>query len=269
MENFKDNSIEKGGDVTIHAVFTRHGEKEYVPGNSETGLTEAGRKKSLELGRGREEVDLIKPYSSQTLRSKETAELETAGSPTANKGEYRPRKELGFQFDPNSDFVKEINRISREIIGDNRAEKDPELFNRLMGQAAAAQTDYYLSFSDKKPDAIAPSPKEAAAGIAKMVDNYLRMTERLNSGSVLDLINATHDLNLSAFLKEVLVSEVDGNRIVGFNSINDIGGTFGYNERFEVLIKTDSVGVESHRLLFRGQEFEIDKKKFQELVNKK
>jgi hypothetical protein len=264
--DLSENKIEKGGNVTIHAVFTRHGEKEYSTITPDTGLTKEGKGKSFAAGAERKESDMVKPYSSRTERTKETSELEVEGSPTLNKGEYRAREELGFPLDLKSEFSQKAQQIKKDIVGDSHENKESEEFKCLLAEASIAQTDYYLSFGDKKPDSLAPSPVEAAAGIAKMVDNYSRMVERLNSGSEVDLINATHDLNLAAFLKEVLVREIDGRKVVGFDSVKDIGGALDFNESFEILIKTDLAGEKSLKLLFRGQEYEIDSERLQELV---
>ncbi|HTX86557.1 MAG TPA: histidine phosphatase family protein [Candidatus Nanoarchaeia archaeon] len=265
--NPKENKIEKGSNVTIHAVFTRHGEKGYSTITPDTGLTEEGKKKSFATGAEREEVDMVKPYSSRTERTKETSELEAQGSPTLKKGEYRVREGLGFPLDPQSEFSQRAQKIKKDIVGETHLKKDSEEFKKLLAQASDAQTDYYLSFGDKKPDSLAPSPVEAAANLAKLIDNYSRMAKKINSGSEVDLINATHDLNLAAFLKEVLVREIDKRRTVGFDSVKDIGGAFDFNENFEVLIRTDAGGQESRALLFRGKEFEIDEKRFTELVD--
>lgn len=252
--------------MTINAVFTRHGEKEYDPNNPETGLTDNGVINSYIAGRKREEADVIKPYSSRTSRTKETAEFEVVGSPTENKGKHRFREELGFPFDPQGDFASRMNEIKKEIVGDNYSELSESEFKERLKQAATAQTDYYLNFGNEKPDSLAPAPIEAAANIAKMVKDYSHMAEHLDSGSKADLINASHDLNLSAFLKEALVREVDQGRVVGLDSINDIGGPINFNEHLEILIRTDANGKKDIKLLFRGQEYEVDNGRLEELA---
>jgi hypothetical protein len=102
--------------------------------------------------------------------------------------------------------------------------------------------------------------------VARRVDLYMRMPEKLHSGTDIDLINVSHDLSLSAFLKEVLTRNVEGKQIKGFNTIDEIGGPIEFNEGFEILIQTDNQGEKSVKMSFRNQKCQIDVKRLNELV---
>src|SRR3989338_10398647 len=96
-KNLSENTENKyGKNIKIHAIFLRHGEKETNVAVADTGLTERGRKESLEIGRKLDKKDLIKTYSSDTDRTKESAELIVSASPTEKKMKHRIKKELGF-----------------------------------------------------------------------------------------------------------------------------------------------------------------------------
>lgn len=264
--NKKEYTIERGENVTIHAIFTRHGEKIHDPDNPETELTPEGERKSFEFGRGREKKDMIKPYTSDTMRTRRTAESAIAGSPTEKKGRMRNREGLAFVYDEKGRFLKDILKMRKDILGeDYESLRDDEKQKRLQA-ATAKQAEYYLSFGDKRPDPNTYSPVETASGIARIVDRYIAMAGKLQSGSTIDLVNSTHDLNVAAFLKEVIVREVGREKVKGFQSIEEIGGPIGYNEHFEIIIKRKDKNNTSVKMLFRGQEYEIDGGRVKELV---
>jgi hypothetical protein len=267
MENNKEESrIEKGENVIIHAIFTRHGEKEYSLYNPEANLTLVGKKECFEFGKKREEKNMIKPYTSDTSRTTETAELITSGSLTEHKGIIRKRKELSFVYDKNGQFLKDELKIKIGILGENYEKLSDDEKQKRLREAGEKQTDYYLSFGDKKPDLKTYSPIETASGIAKLIDEYITMSGKLKSGSNVDLINATHDFNLAAFLKEAIIRKVEKKETRGFKSINEIGGSIDFNENFEIIIDRKDKNTVSIKMLFRGREYKIDKDRLKELV---
>jgi len=143
---------------------------------------------------------------------------------------------------------------------------DDEKQKRLR-EAGEKQTDYYLSFGDKRPEPKTYSPVETAASMAKMVDNYIKMSGKLKSGSKVDLINATHDFNVASFLKETLIREIDGKKVRGFEKIEEIGGGMEFNEGFELVINRKDKNNFFVKMLFRGREYEIDMPRINELVD--
>lgn len=262
-----ENSIEKGRNVTVHAVFIRHGEKEHDPDNPETGLTLKGEWNSRVFGQRRGRKDSIKPISSDTNRTKDTAKYAVVQSPAKNKENLELDRNLAFEYDPDSDFMKEIIRIKNDILGDDYENLSDEEFSKRLHEASIKQADYYLSFGNEKPDSIVLSPVEVASRIAKMVYDYINKSDDIKNGSSVDFINATHDFNLITFIKEVIVRKIDGEKIRGFSSVEEVGGPFDFNESFEVLIKTDEKGNKETKLLFRDNEFDLDLNRLNELVD--
>ena len=271
MENFETKNLSEnienkyGKNVKIHAIFLRHGEKETDMTAADTGLTERGRRESLEIGRKLDEKDLIKAYSSDTDRTKESAELIVFASPTEKKMKHRIEKELSFYYDKNGVFFNNLMKAKKEMLGNGFKELQEEEKKEKMEKYENWATDYYLSFSEQRPDESTMSPVETAAIMAKRVETYIKMADRLRSNSDIQMINDTHDLNLAAFLKEALVRDVNGQKIRGFKSIEEIGGSLAFNEGFEIIVENDEEGKKNIKFVFRGRQYELDFQRLNEL----
>lgn len=231
-----------GRNVEIHAIFLRHGEK------GEGGeLTEAGRKQADEFGEQLERKDAIKGYSSPAKRVIETVERVIASAPHDRKLATRIRTEIGISPSISKEFVRQYREREKE------------------GPDAAAE--WYLSFGHNRPDAETSSPYENAQALAYILRRYVEMADRLYSGSKIDLINGTHQGLPEALLKEILVRQVDGKRVVGFESLQEIGGALRPAEGMEFLIKTDASGGKVVKLNFRGNTFDLDTEKLNALAD--
>src|SRR3989339_976509 len=267
--NFESLNVEKeakGENVTVHSVFIRHGEKFHDINNPETDLTPKGEEASREIGKNRPEVDAIKGYSSDTQRTKYTTRSIVEQSPTENKLTQRIRNGLGIRYDSGNEFTKKLQGIKEELLGKGYDDLSEEQKVARLDEYNSVITDCYLALGDKRPDPNTYSPVETAATMAKILNNNIRMADRLKANSKVDLVNATHDFNIVAFLKEVLVRNIDDKRVVGFDSVKEIGGSMEFNGGFEVLIKTDDGGHKTLKILFRGEEYEIDETRLTELV---
>lgn len=240
--HFNPESQEKrfGTDVQIHAIFMRHGEKD------EHGeLTDEGKKQALEFGESIEDKDAIKGYSSPVQRAVETVERVIENSPHDKKLKTRIRTEIGIPSSSQNlrNKFKELEKLSPD-----------------------AATEWYLSFGTEKPDLETTSPHEIAESFAYVLTKYLRMAEKLYSGSNIDLINVTHQGLPEALLKEILIQQKDDQKIIGFDKLEDIGGALKFTEGMEFLIKTDEQGNKSLKLNFRGQTYDLEMDKLGELA---
>ena len=145
IKNLSENIENKyGKNVKIHAIFLRHGEKETDMAAADTGLTERGRRESLEIGRKLDEKDLIKAYSSDTDRTKESAELIVSASPTEKKMKHRIKKELGFYYDKNGVFFNNLIKAKKEMLGQGFKELPEEEKKEKMEKYENWATDYYI-----------------------------------------------------------------------------------------------------------------------------
>ena len=131
-------------------------------------------------------------------------------------------------------------------------------------EATCIGVEHYLNFRNKRPDKETYSPVETAATVAQRLDTAIRKADRVHSGSKIDSVFASHDYVVADFLKEIMIRETeDGEKIRGFN---EIGGPIKFLEGLEILVNTNSKGEKSIDLLFRGQKYELDMKRFKELL---
>ena len=229
-----------GRNVEIHVIFVRHGEK------SENGeLTDEGKKQAAEFGETLESRDAVKGYSSPVQRAVETVEQIIENSPHDKKLKTRIRTKIGIP--PSSqDFYKKFKELEKQ--GPDEAAK------------------WFLSFGAEKPDAETASPHEVAESFAYILTRYFKMADKLYSGSNIDLINGTHQGLPEALLNEVLKRKIDDKEVVGFNNLEDIGGALKFTEGMEFIIKTDEQDDKKITVNFRGQEYDIEMAKLNELA---
>jgi len=229
-----------GRDVEIHAIFMRHGEK-----NEDGELTEEGKKQAIEFGSELTKKDAIKAYSSPVQRVLETVQQVIESAPHDKKLNTKIRTEIG------------IPASSKKFI---------EKFKQLEEDGVGLAVEWYLSFGTKKPDQDTTSPYEVAKSFAYILTKYLTMADKLYSGSRIDLINGTHQGLPEALLKEVLIRQKDDQKVIGFEKLEDIGGALKFSEGMEFLIKIDELGNKILKLNFRGQIYDIDMDKLNELA---
>lgn len=245
MEFEKSSAIESesrfGRDITMNVIFVRHGEKDKV----EQGLSATGKSQATEFGKHMQNKDTIKAYTSPIQRAVETVESIVANAPHDKKMELRERVEL--QIPP---FSEAMTNKFKEIV---RNGEDP--------------AEWYLEFADKRPDDETWSPVEVAEAFAYLVEKYYKMADRLYSGSNIDLLNGTHSVLPECLLKEVIVREIDGKKVVGFEKISDFGGTLKYVEPVEFLITIDHEGNKNIKLRFRDKEYGVDGERLLQLAD--
>lgn len=248
MENeslFRSSETEQqekfGRNVEIHAIFMRHGEK-----NSNGDLTEEGKKQAAEFGENIEKKDAIKGYSSPVKRAIETVEKVIANAPHDKKLVTRVRTEIGISAATSKQFLEQYRKFEKQ------------------GPDAAAE--WHLSFGNNRPDAETPSPHENAAAIACVLNKYINMSDRLYSGSQVDLINGTHQGFPEALLKEILIRQEGNQKIIGFENLKEIGGALKPTEGMEFFIKTDEKGNKVIKLNFRGESYGLDMEKLTALA---
>lgn len=256
---------EFGRNVEVHAKFIRHAEKKYPRSENEVPLSEDGIKKSEELGESLEKKDRIEGEYSDTVRARNTTESVVFHSPTENKLKTKERDELAFRCSDN--FMLRTKKHIEEISKNSQKSVTEKGKKKTEAGASTEGIDYYLSFGDEKPDKETYSPVETAAMVAKRLDIAIRKADRLHSGTKMDAIFTSHDYVVAAFLKEVMILGRTGEgKKIGFNSLEEIGGTIQPLEGFEITAKTDDSGQKSIEFTFRGQNYEFDMERFDELI---
>ncbi len=263
-EQFIESREKFGRNVEVHGRFVRHGEKLELPDEAETGLTEEGKQDLIDFGKKLEPKTVIKGYSSDTDRTKETIQLIVENSPTEKKMNQRIKDELYVNY--SSEFRARVMEIKKKAMGEDFDEQPAEEKKKRLAQCGIEQMNFYLPFKDKRPDKKTYSPVETAAQVARRVDLYIRMADKMYSGSQVDLMNGTHDVNIAVFLNEVMIRKVNGKEKRGFDSIQDIGGPIGYHEGFDIVTRIDEHGEKTVKMTFRDKEYDIDLKRLGELV---
>jgi len=272
-EQFK-NRERFGRNVEVKAIFMRHGPRAEMRDTTEkTLISEAGKKKIREIGKALETGRHgIKGYTSQVERAVETANLvlEEQEKNSAKVFKLRKKSELGL-LPSSENFSRRFMEITNENLPWNFEELEEGEKQETFDKAEDKALDWWLKMRDRRPDEKTPSPQEVAADIAKLVNRYIRMADRLYSGSEIDLLNTSHKGTLEPFLKEVLIRKIQDEKgkekiVRGFESIEEIGGGMRPAESWELDIKTDENGNKKVKLSLRGQEYDIDMERLKELV---
>jgi len=235
--------IEKGKNIILRVFFIRHGEK-----NIETGsLTGRGKEEATEFGKNLKKAKLIKGYSSSLERAMQTTEqiIEATSLPPDKKLKTRIRQEIGMP-----PFSAEATQHYRDLEA------------AQFGKGA----EWWLNFGENRPDEETWSPRETAESFAYALRRYFTMPDKLYSGSEVDLINGTHQALPEALLKEVLVRDRGGKKIIGFDKLDEIGGALKLTEGMEFEIIVDAVGQKTIKLHLRGKEYGIDLEKLNKLA---
>lgn len=213
----------------------------------------------------------MKAYTSPVERAVRTAELVLEEQRQKGTRIYNTRKrsELGL-WTASDTFIRHWIQITNENLPPNFEELEGHEKQETFDRAEDSALDEWLK-KEQRPDEETPSPQEVAAGMAKLVDRYINMAYYLYSDSEIDLLNTSHKGTLEPLLKEILLRKVrDGNnierRVRGFEKIEEIGGGMRPSESWQLLVKTDETGNRSVKLSLRGQEYDIDMNRLDELV---
>ncbi len=261
---------ETGKDVRILLKIMRHGER--TPDNLLTDFgrsvtTEKAQKERSRLG----PLDIVKAVGSDSgpkgptnmARSLETADLYANAialdpSVDAIKYQTRPRSIVGIEGQINKLPFDWTEFYKQNLPSNFNALSDEE--KSIAGHKAnEACLNRWLS----DPEAEA-SRLEIASRYASFVETYVRMIERLKSGTKVMYPVGGHGGNMEVFLSKVLQRKKDGTVINGFQDVSEIGGAFHPSEGFFIDLTTDEQG-EKHAQLsmddperMKGEDISLD-----------
>lgn len=230
-----------GRNVEIRAYFLRHGPKDVESGR----LTEEGATASKEYGERLQpsssgEKYILKAYTSEIDRAKETAEAIVDNVNTNRKGRTRIKLELGEKEEDVRMSTSALNLPYSEYIKLNRQEEK-------IGEKTI-------------------SLHKVAQRVANEIKNFIKISKRLKSDSRADLINITHLPWLAAFIKEAtgqeLEKEVD---LEKKQKIENKIANLGYLEGFELVIKRDGDDVQLS-LKIGSNELELTEETIQKIL---
>ncbi len=234
---------ERGKDVIIRDIYSRHGDK-----TPEGELAPKGFEQAKEAGG---KLEKAKPYFGEAQRAEDFAR--TAEESTEKSGGYkgRMRVELGGLI---------------HLSGKWKAGWKEK------GAGTEAVQWYLDEYKDKerKPDDPGTmSPYEMACRIAKSVSEHSRMAERLYKGSRENLFNGSHSPIVEVFLATALKEDIEKDPVnpEGKTLMEKMGGQFKTAEQFEVDTVIDDKGEKTLKVKFRDKEYDLSEEKLEKMVS--
>jgi hypothetical protein len=239
-------SAERGENVKILLRFMRHGERD-LDGNLVDYGREITRQVAKESDIKPEDFDAVKAIGSDAgplgpggmQRSLETVDIyahEIAGEEAFNT---RVEKALSYES-LISPLPHDYNKTYKANIPSNFDDLTDEEKKEISKKAQEAVMNELIQLDT--PEAI-QYKKEAAGALASVVVHYIEVAHRLKSGSRVLLPAGTHGGVMEFLLEQALIRKDDeGNEILGFKNIEDIGGAFSPSESYDVDVQTDENG---------------------------
>lgn len=253
----KSEKKERGKNVKLRLIFLRHAHKAEMDPHaggviSQSNLSEKGKQASQNLGWTAATEENLKAYVSRFERSLETAEnfligtLEKEDAPAIFSTRVRP--------------ALDAPHFSEEFIDVYRAHFSPKPENfdslsldekeKIIEDIEAPAVEYWLERWDEKFDEETESAAEVAERTAYYFSCFDRMSEKLKSGSQVELMNITHKTVTEPFLIACLKPPLP--------NLKEAEGPLDLLEGWEIIIETDENGKKSHAVKFRGKEYGID-----------
>lgn len=237
---------ERGNNVRIVLKFIRHGER-----TKEGQLTDYGRNITViragESGIMPEDFDAVKAIGSTAgpkgpggmERSLETADIyarkvtdnnvfKTRGSDVLNYENLKSPAPFDHKTVYNSFLPADFEKLSDEKKAETAKHAQKKILEKY--------------FADKSPEGEAAT-NEVVGSFAYLIDRYVKMSKRLESGSEVLMPAGTHGGTMEFLLQKALVyKDKDGMEHTGFESLDAINGEFDPSEAFNVIIETDDKG---------------------------
>jgi len=278
---------EFGQDTKFRVVTIRHAQKEGAEifaaegGISQSGISPQGEAESTQLG---EVLNIDTPTSGEGYgarasyinRTSQTLEKIEAGFKQPPRGEdgERTRKivrkvelsAVGMPEEVGKIYERKFNNNKDRLMA--RQGKNPKDFEKLTSDeqekiAEAAEEPIVEEWLfDETSEMYRKYPSEVAASeVAALYANYVDMPELFYSGTEATLNQVTHKTATEPLLKEVLILP-SGEKMT---SLQDIGGSLGTLDSWELLVKTDEEEKKTVQILMRRKKRgEEDKLEFEE-----
>lgn len=284
IEDKQQYELPKGRDVMVRNFYFRHAEKAIaIIGDVKTGeisksvISPNGKKESLMLGNQMPELtNQIEVGWSGIERSLETIEAKIEGGQKDSKNifakEYPELAGLAPEEWAKLYIVKweENKRKILEEIGISE-KKYPILPPGEQAEISEKAEEPVISEWLDNPNsdlAKLNPPENVAAYIAVLIREDIEKPEKLESGSKLDQLRGTHKTVMEPLLMRALKLE-NGQKP---NQLEDIGGSLGLNDGFEIDLHIDREGKKNLKfimyravrsepgegIVFIKKEFDID-----------
>jgi broad specificity phosphatase PhoE len=251
---------ERGTNTKVRFSFIRHSQKgsgevfsQDGAGLSASGISEAGIQRAKQFGKetlvGRQ---INKAYATDVNRTRETLEAAIEDAEIETQILQKSPETMAFFSLPamsaSNKFMKQYNDIltprredyvTRHFPGKNFDELNPDQQEEAAEFAEEDALQWYLNFNTEKPDEATPSPWEQAASVAFKINRLINLPDYMSSGKSVDLVSAGHKTSTEAFLKYAIEQEYDGETILGFDDLSEIGGSLKILDSWDLDVKND------------------------------
>ena len=285
-----------GCDTHLRAIFVRHAQKRSGEilskegGLSVSSISEKGEKEAERFGEeiGMPARDGRAGRISESERTGETLENIEKGCLKLNEKGKRFKTRIRAELYADGPdkwekiYGKEFNKNKKNLLVERGLKvKDfsklsPDEQEEIAEAAEEPVVEEWL-FDKKSKIYQAYPPEYRAVKRAVLIWQYIRMPDKFYSGSELDIFNATHKTVTEPLLAEILVLP-NGKKI---KSLQEIGGSLGTLDSWELDISNDEEGnkdvklllrrkmqIESGKIEFKEEEYDIDLKRLEELARR-
>lgn len=274
IEQLREIKEDRGHNTEVRFTFVRHSQKasgqifaEGAQGISTSNISEMGKQRAETYGKsqlaGRK---ITKAYATEVDRTKETLTSAFQAAEVNPKILQKSETTQAFfslpGFSGSKEFMKQYEAIMlpkrQQYIDEHYPEKK---FNELTPDEQEAAAEYaeepsikwYLSFDDKRPDEETPSPREQATSIAFKINRLVHLPDYMPGGKSVDLVSSGHKTSAEAFLKYVIEREKDGETIIGFDNLEEIGGSLKILDSWDLRIQKDNQGKKHVTIILRRE----------------
>lgn len=276
----KKESIGKNTEVKL--TFGRHTDKEDSKvvetdgsGVSKALISEEGGERAQNFGETLTDRKFNKEYVTSSERTTQTLKRVLAGAKIDFKEE-----DLASYFNfPGLELKGELGKKYMEIINQNKDRFLKELypgkeFNELTAREQGIVVDaggdlaldWYLQNDKKAPYPDAQSPYDFASIAAYKLNRLINLGDHMPNGKTVDLLSIGHKTSTEPLLKYCLVQEENGNKKVGFDKLEEIGGGLQTMEDWTLVARNDAEGNKNLKIILRGKEYDLDMDKLKEMA---
>lgn len=274
FEQLGELKEKRGHNTEVRFTFVRHSQKasgqvfvEGSTGLSVSSISETGKQRAEAYGKGQlTGRKITKSYATEIDRTRET--LTSAFEAAEMNPKILQKSETTRAFfslpalSASKEFMKQYDAIMlprrQQYIDDHFPGKQ---FNELTPdeQEAAAEyaeepaLEWYLSFGDKRPNEETPSPREQAASVAFKINRLAHLPDYMPGGKSIDLVSSGHKTSTEAFLKYCIEREMDGKTTVGFDKLEEIGGSLKILDSWDLRIQNDDKGEKQITIVLRRE----------------
>ena len=273
FEQFNESKEKRGQGTKIKFTFIRHSQKasgeifaKDAQGLSTSGISETGKQRAEVYGKNQlADRKNNKAYSTKVDRTRETlvfafqaAEINPKILQEGNDTSLfsLPALSASKEFNKKYDAIMLPRRqqyINEHYPGKQFNELTPDEQEAAAEYAEEPALEWYLSFGNKKPDEETGSPREQAASVAFKINRLVHLPDYMPSDKSVDLVSSGHKTSTEAFLKYVVEQKRDGETIIGFNDLEEIGGSLKILDSWDLRVQNNKKGEKNVTIILRRE----------------